>query len=195
MPVNAQEYAEFLKLITIDGPKQEVACAKYLAHATLRLFPSFPSVAIEVDLEERMHFGRSDFLVVGEFKSGVGRPERRIYFWELKAAQCFLVQRDDADTRVRPTIDLVKAETQLIHYVQEARGSDMFLRKFDVRRENIKMGGIIIGRDGRLWNPAELRLQRRDAELSFDLREEVIYKPLGIQIVTWDRIAEDLNPA
>ena len=48
--------------------------------------------------------------------------ERHMVFWELKAPQCNLVEVDDAATRYRPTKDLIKAETQLLHYVHQAAG-------------------------------------------------------------------------
>lgn len=188
------DFQAFLQLLEPAAAKQEVACARYLQNATLRLFPSFPDQELTVEFEQRMHFGRSDFLVVGDFKSDIGRKERRVYFWELKAAQCFAFQRDDADTRLRPTLDLIKAETQLLHYVEEAKGSNIFCRTYEVLPSNVKMGGIIIGRDDRLWDPDDRRISHRDAPVSLSLRKEVIYDRIDIRLMTWDRIVEDLRP-
>ncbi len=194
MPIAKEEFDKFEALIDPTAPKAEVECAKYLEYATMCLFPSFPGEERTVSWEHRMYFGRSDFLVVGDFTSDIGRKERRVYFWEVKAAQCFAFQKDDSATRVRPTTDLIKAETQLIHYVEEAQGSETFRELFEVKRKDIKMGGIIIGRDGRLWDPATKGVSSASAEMSLSLRTQVIYDAMNIRLMTWDRIADILRP-
>lgn len=194
MPDSDMMFEKFMALISPGAPKREVECAKYLAHAGPRLFPRFPHRELTFSFEERMHFGDSDYIVAGDFKTDVGKIERRVYLWELKAAQCFLMQRDDNNTRLRPTVDLIKAETQLIHYATEAKSNEMFCRKFDVRPHNVMMGGIIIGRDERIWDPEDKRVTQMDGHLSYDLRREKIYDMTGIAIMTWDRIADFLKP-
>ena len=193
MPLDAASFDAFMKLLEPTAERNEVECARFLDGATLRLFPESPKAELTVSFEERMHFGRSDYLVVGDFISNLGKPERRVYFWEVKAAQCFLARRDDANSRVRPTTDLIKAETQLIHYAYEARGSQAFLRKYGVISENVRMGGIIIGRDDRIWDPVS-DINPLDAELSFNLRVEQVYDRMNLSIITWDRIADVLRP-
>ena len=39
--------------------------------------------------------------------------------WELKAPQCYLMEFDESGPRCRPTLDLIKAENQLLHYGHE----------------------------------------------------------------------------
>lgn len=194
MPLPEPEFLRFMELLAPDGPHREVECGRFLIHATTLLFPSFPNVDFEIAWEERMFFGESDFIVVGSFKNSFGHLERRAYIWELKAPQCFVFQRDGSNTRVRPTTDLIKAETQLIHYAAEARGNEIFHRRYNVHPSGVYLGGIIIGRDGRMWDPEETRLNANAAQLSCELREAALYGPARLQMHTWDRVADVLRP-
>ena len=73
--------------------------------------------------------------------------DRTAFIWELKAPQCFEMEPDNSQTRCRHTIDLIKAENQLIHYYHQARGDDLLRQRLKVMDPaKIEIGGIIIGR-------------------------------------------------
>ncbi|MER8897938.1 Shedu anti-phage system protein SduA domain-containing protein [Mesorhizobium sp. M0676] len=189
--LSTEEFKAFQGLVTTDDGFKEKECTQYLHAATDFLLGKTPVSLIELGLEQRSPYGRSDYIIVADLKSNVGAVERHLIFFELKAPQCFLMQHDDS-TRYRPSNDLVKAETQLIHYVQQAMGDQVLKERHGVvTSENVSAGGIIIGRDDHMAN-VNTDEKRRDAHLSFKLRQRALYREWNI--LTWNRILILSNP-
>jgi len=192
--INQQDFDDFCALIdTVEG-HNEKDCSNYLHHATDLLLSQTPIATIEIAQEARSPYGRSDYIVIADMKNALGQTERHMIFWELKAPQCSLVERDDANSRYRPTKDLVKAETQLLHYVHQARMDGDLQGFWNINfPDNIKAGGVIIGRDQRIVRPgADIHEGR--ARHSFRIREKSIYDAAGFKVLTWDRIMEFIQP-
>ncbi len=145
MPISEADFLEFKRLADEEGMRER-ECSAYLEYATDILLPQTPTLTVSLSLEQRSPYGRSDYIVIADLKSETGQTERHLIFWELKAPQCALVEIDDAATRYRPTKELIKAETQLLHYVHQAAGDADLKERFDIRyAANIKAGGITSG--------------------------------------------------
>ncbi len=187
------EYEALKELLEADG-QTERECSEYLKYATDWLLGQTPVRLLDLVPEHRNPYGRSDYLIVADLKSGVGQTERCLVFFELKAPQAYLMQEDRMARRYGPSPDLVRAETQLMHYVQQARGDEDLKQRWQVTlRENIRYGGIIIGRDGHIVRGGDNTAQE-DALHSFGMRRELFYVPNHIRIETWDRVLCYLEP-
>ncbi|MER9829154.1 DUF4263 domain-containing protein [Mesorhizobium sp. M0134] len=194
MPLSPSEFAEFEGLVLTEEAQTETRCAPYLGGATDFLLRQTPYKLITLAPENRSFFGRSDYMVVADLRSETGPIERVVEFWELKAPQSPLMEYDQGASRFRPSKELVKAESQLIHYVHDARNSGNFAQRHEVRYPSkIKAAGIIIGRDRRYMHGGT-ETQQADAAHSFQIRMEAIYQVCQIRILTWDRILNFLKP-
>jgi hypothetical protein len=193
MPLSPVEFDQFCELLE-DGPRTEREAQAFLVHAAVFLMRTTPVRIRQVREEDRSYFGRTDFIVVADLRTDTGQIENFASIWELKAPQSFLMERDDNDNRYRPTKDLVKAENQLIHYIYDARGSAAFRERYDIRfTSNIKIGGIIIGRDDRIVDSDDERVIST-AEQSLRIRQNALYEPALFRVLTWDRIRDHLKP-
>ncbi|QDZ01962.1 hypothetical protein FQ775_17135 [Nitratireductor mangrovi] len=194
MPIPESDFIEFLELCDVTDRHTERECARYLEHAVVGLLDRTPHWIGSLTFEQRSPYGRSDFMIVAELMSDMGTRERIVDIWELKAPQCPIMQSDSQLQRFRPSQDLVSAETQLIHYVYQAQRDGDLQERWQIRRpQNIRAGGIIIGRDGR-WLGGGDAEQNRLAEESFEKRSEWLYRPSAIRVKTWDRVLDILKP-
>ena len=192
MAISQQEFLKFEALVASNGAHNEIKCGGYLEYAK-DLLLGVSGRDLRCNREERLHYGSSDFVVTGMVSDGRGDWSRHARIWELKAPQCYVFERDDNDTRFRPTRDLIKAENQLLHYASEMLSSDSFRVRQDVMKfENIKMGGIIIGRssDRLVKDPKHLP----QAKTSLLIRDRFFYEVNHIKILTWDAVVEHLRP-
>ncbi|QOD62737.1 DUF4263 domain-containing protein [Ochrobactrum sp. MT180101] len=194
MALNTQEYEAFKKLVQDPSIKHELACRPYLEHAehllvrrTLRNTARFTEI--------RSYVGDADLVVVAEITNDNREPETWAYFWELKAPQCFLFEYDDNKNRCRPTPDLIKAENQLLHYVDEAVANENTRKRLGVMdSKNIRPGGIIIGTTSTMLRAAKDRHDVTKATAALQLRRERLYRAEEIRIVTWDHILDEVKP-
>jgi len=192
MPLSPDEHQEFARLVSDTTGYRERECTPYLKVADDLLLGQSPVLVVDIATEKRSPYGRSDYIVVADLKSDTGQIDRHMIFWELKAPQCAIVEVDDAATRFRPTKDLIKAETQLLHYVYEAARNRDLQERFGIRyAENIRMGGIIIGRSSSI---AAQNANSDDAFHSLRIRQSHIYNKAGIRLLTWDRIVDFATP-
>lgn len=190
MPISDANLLEFQSLIDDQDTARERECVKYLEYAVDILLPQTPAATVSISLEQRSPYGRSDYIAVADLRSDTGQIERHMVFWELKAPQCHLVEIDDAATRYRPTKDLVKAETQLLHYVHQASGDADLKERFNIRyASNIHAGGIIIGRDSHIFKPSK-GATLESANHSLKIRHAHIYNKAQFRVMTWDRILD-----
>lgn len=145
------------------------------------------------------HGGRSDYFLICEVNEVEAR--RRLVLWEVKAPQLapFEVVTQN---RLIPTQALVEAENQLLYYFDEYRSNGQFLDRYEIRHPNdVRLGGIVIGRDDNLVRPKDgvdltPEAVRQMASSALRIRDEHFYRD-RIRVLTWDRIASvvDLPPA
>lgn len=197
MSAIAQNPSAALRALMRDDAQREVECQAYLQHAHLLLAPPLSRVE-QVVREQVAMAGRSDYFMLCEVTE-VG-PRRRLVLWEAKAPQLapFEVVTQN---RLIPSRALVEAENQLLYYFDEYRSNGQFLDRYQLRHaDDVKLGGIVIGRDDNwvrhrpadgLQHAAILQL----ASSALRIRDEHFYRG-RIRVLTWDRIAQviERNP-
>ena len=142
--------------------------------------------------------GASDFSVSARFTISADVQIARAYVWEVKAPQTYLFEFDDNPSRLRPTKELIKAETQLVHYVPELGTSRAFRDKYGLDASSeVLPAGIIMGRNDRLVRPGKYRLDadqiRKVFRTSYYVRDAYLYRRAGIRLLTWDWVLEKLR--
>lgn len=192
-----QNRSDALRALMAEAAHREVECQEYLQHAHALLTPPLSRV-IQVVREQVAMAGRSDYFVVCEVSEV--EPRRRLVLWEAKAPQLapFEVVTQN---RLIPSRALVEAENQLLYYFDEYRSNGQFLDRYQIRHPNdIRLGGIIIGRDDNLVRPKDgIQLTpeaaRQMVASALRIRDEHFYRE-RIRVLTWDRIASvvDLPP-
>ena len=182
--------ADSLRTLMQDSTLREVECQEYLQYAHTLLSPPFSKV-VQMVHEQVALAGRSDYFFVCEVSEVEMR--RRLVLWEAKAPQLPPFQVATRN-RLTPTRALVEAENQLLYYFDEYRSNGQFMDRYQIRHPNdIRLGGIIIGRDDNLVRPcADPSLSadtlRQMASSALRIRDEHFYRE-RIRVLTWDRIA------
>lgn len=188
--ITPEEYEKFESLVSATDSQTELECAKYLHFAARFLLPQTP-INTEFSREDRNYYGSTDFILSAKMKNDAAGEETVAYIWELKAPQCFLFEYDDSNNRCRPTKDFIKAENQLLHYLDQAAGDQSFRVRFGVMEtKNIRGGGIIIGKSSGLLKSMRNTKDSQKARKALDLRQKYLYAANGVRIITWDRILE-----
>lgn len=195
MTLNASEFAAFEALVADTSGNRELECGPYLKHAANLLIQR--SICSSVTHHEvRSHAGDADLILVAEVQNDIGKKEKVAVHWELKAPQCHLFEYDDNKNRCRPTKDLIKAENQLLHYVEESFSNDLTRTMLGVQnRSDIRPGGIIIGTKNTMLRSPKCARDLHKAELALRLRSERLYQAQGIRILLWDRVLDALRPS
>lgn len=187
------EFEAFEALVRDKG-RRELECRPYLKHAE-RLLVGQDLRSTARFYEVRSYAGDADLIIVADVVTDTLEVEPTAFFWELKAPQCYLFEYDDNKNRCRPTIDLIKAENQLLHYVEEAVGNESTRIRLGVKSsKDIRAGGIIIGtNDTMLYAPKDPR-DTYKAAMALRLRRERLYRTQGIRVLVWDRVLDDVRP-
>jgi len=194
MAISPEELAELRALIRSDGRNTERECQQFLHHATALMMRATPVGDAILDQERRSYWGDSDYIFGATLRTDADREEQFVSVWELKAPQCFIMERDENDRRFRPTRDLFKAENQLLHYAYEAERNGVLHEHFGIaKKDNVKIGGIVIGRSDTWVNSADPEIVKR-AKNSFDVRSAYFYRSMGIRVMTWDHVLAFLEP-
>lgn len=195
MPITPEEYRAFYGFVCATDGSYERECGRFLHHAAEFLCPNTPERVVNVRFEGRTHYGDSDLVIVADWRNGRrGNADRYAVIWEIKAPQCRLMEADDNRVRYRPTRDLVKAENQLLHYYNEYLGNEAFRRREGIlTTDRVKLGGIIIGREGRL-SIEGTEVSEELAEQSLEIRSRLLYEKASFSVRTWDEIARVLEP-
>jgi hypothetical protein len=181
---------ELERLIFADDRRTEQECGAHLDQVVPYLLGGTPVEVIRLSREERCFYGASDFIVSGRMRGDAGVVETVVRIWELKAPQCYIMERDDSANRFRPTLDLIKAENQLLHYYYEAEQSTAFMERYKISsRRNIQLGGIIIGRDDRLARDPQ---DADQANPSLAIRKRYFYGS-KIRLITWNRVLDQMR--
>lgn len=195
MTITQKDLEDFRSLVADNSKHTELECQKYLHFATDFLIGGTPISEIQIDLENRNFWGRSDFITGAILVTDTEREERFISVWELKAPQIPIMERDDNNNRYRPTKELIKAENQLLHYAYDAERNGLLLERFEIsKRANVKIGGIIMGRSDRWLAEGAAPDAVQLAKNSFDVRVAYFYRSFGIRLVTWDKIIAHVSP-
>jgi hypothetical protein len=187
------EFRAFKALIDEPHRQTERECQNYLSHAANLLLPGTP-VDTTTITEERNYFGTADFIIAATIRDDANRNVRSAYIWELKAPQCYLFERDNAN-RCRATDDFLKAENQLLHYTHQAIGDQTFRARMQVMdHTNIRIGGIVIGTRERFMRGSTGSMDIQKADIALQVRELYLYKSHGIRVLTWDRVLDYVRP-
>lgn len=181
----------------IDDQDQhwEKECQQYLMHIPEFLCRETPRKILVRGREEASRYGYNDYCVSAIISDGI--IERRMaYVWEVKAPQSHVFEFDDHAKRLRPTKDLIKAETQLFHYVEEFQQSKSFREWFKLDTLGMVVpAGIIIGSPQSLVKPSTKygydadELQKLFV-ISMYARNAHLYNKASIAIKTWDWVYE-----
>lgn len=132
--------------------------------------------------------GRSDLIVVATSTTAAGNPHTCAFVWELKAPQLSPFSTTNR-SRANPTEHLCSAENQLLHYVDEYKNNAAFKGRFRV--DNVKAGGIIIGRlDNFCKNTTSLDspVAKNLGDFCLKLRQDHFYRGTDINFYTWTQI-------
>jgi len=193
VPLKQAEFDELLNLADAAN-KNEVRCMELLALAPSHLVHG-TIVAAEALSEQRSFFGDSDLTVTATIRDDRNSQRRKAYIWELKAPQCFIMEKDANNNRYRPTMDFIKAENQLIHYAHEAQGNRRFGERLGIMKQtDILIGGIIIGRNSRILKDAQSDGERERAWDSLSIRQTYLHDHHHIRVMTWDAVLELMRP-
>lgn len=150
--------------------------------------------------EDMNAFGYADFVVSIKIQDVGSDYTPKAFVWEVKAPQCYILQAEKSSSRLHPTMDLIKAEGQLCHYVSSMAGEMSFRTRYRLETcSEVVPAGIIIGRDDRLVKPAErtksLEELKQMYRTSMAIRQRYIYGQAGIKIRTWDWVVAKLKQA
>ncbi len=197
LPIEDNLYDELSRLLDEPTQRNEEQCRDYLQHTKNLLFEKFNRIIrfIHFDAEYRLTSGDADVAISGRIREEDGTECNIAYVWECKPAQVAIFKRE-TNRRFIPTMELIKAENQLLHYYLEAKGSRDFRDTFDITDENqVRLGGIIISRDSRRISQSGLALDRSaDLYRKAKRARDELYSGLGIRLLTWDRVLEHLRP-
>lgn len=183
-----------LNSLMSDTHHKEKECRKYIPMA-LDLFVPFSGSTTILDDETEYpgHTGPSDLIIFCERTCG-GLKEKYAYFWEVKSPQTYVFVKD-TENRVKPSIEFVQAENQLLHYWDDCK-NEKFRGDFDISTiETIRPGGILIGQTSNLVKGDYSESQKnRLYRTALQLRKQCLYGTYGIQVLIWDDILDFLKP-
>jgi hypothetical protein len=193
--ISSGNFYKFRALVNSRTGLTETKCGPYLKYVSDFLAFGTPRTVLRWDFEDRNFFGSTDFIVSASMETDIGRRVTTVFIWELKAPQCHVLEPDGTNkNRYRPTRELIKAETQLLHYYNYALGDRYFADRYGVEVNNIRLGGIIIGcQPDRFARNAKSEAEIKAAVSSLSLRQKYLYDPNGVRVVTWDRITRRLE--
>lgn len=185
----AQVIQELRIQVERQGVYNELECGKLLSQIAPILLSKLDSTYFH-GRELNTSAGRTDFVVIAD-KYLPGNEIRRVaYVWELKAPQHYLFEVQSKN-RASPCNEFYAAENQLLHYHNSLANDGHFRDRWAIlSHDDIKFGGIIIGRDENLVKAGQYGqvLEKRLASQALRIRENAMYKAPNIYIWTWDMV-------
>ncbi len=181
---------ELRRQITRQDAHTERECGNCLKPIVRVLLPTFGVTVTYVDQEQRVSTGSIDLIVIADAVRLGNNVRREAFIWELKAPQLHLFQIE-TQNRACPTLELFKAENQLIHYRDEVAKRGHLRQRWKITSpDHVNFGGIIMGRDDRtVRSQATAGFREKQlASQALEIREQVFYKPHGIALWTWDKV-------
>ena len=190
----SSNYEKLKALIDVTQSNKELECRDYLKYAKNLLFKESVIDFLYVETECRARSGDSDYVISGTTKDESGVECNKLYVWELKAPQCYIFEKD-TENRLRPSIDLIKAENQLLNYHYELKGNDSIRKDFGVYHpDDVLLGGIIIGCDRTRVRGVIEEPKRSIAYQKATNLRKVLYRWGDIRLMTWDTVLIHIAP-
>jgi len=189
------EVIELKKQVERTDAQAEQECAKYLIKDASVLLSAKYGIIIYVNCEQICSSGRSDIIVIAEMLEVGGNIKKCAFVWELKAPQLPLFQLE-TNNQACPSSELFMAENQLLHYHGSIANDGQYKNRWGIlSSDDVKFGGIIIGRDDAIvkCNKKEITLGKQLAIQALRIRESIFYKTHGISVLTWDWIIKFLE--
>lgn len=184
-----------------DTQQREKECQPFLDQIAPLLCLETPKQILAYGREDPARGGYADYTVSAIISDG-GRAERRVaYVWEVKAPQLYCFEHDESAQRLRPTKDLVRAESQLFHYAAEFAESTAFKSKYKLDAAGqVRPAGFIIGRSSSLIKPNAKYPVTADDEMNlYDLavarRDMYLYRAASLRLKNWDWVYEQIASA
>jgi len=185
---------ESLKALIRDSSNKELECRKFLQYVP-NLLVKEPVIQLEYqETDYRGQVGDSDYVISARVKEASGFEHTVAYVWELKAPQCYIFKKE-TENRLSPSVELIKAENQLLHYFEELKGSEQFRAQFRVtRQDDVRIGGIIIGsKDKQVDAKFSVEKTLRLYEKALQARQH-FYRAIDLRLTTWDSVLDFLSP-
>ena len=187
--MTGQPLASSLLELMYEQGRREIECQAFLEAASALLRPPMSRLR-QVVREQRGMAGNSDYFLICDEIEG----RRTLHLWEAKAPQ-LAPFRAQTKNRLMPSEALVEAENQLLHYYDEYKGSAQFRDRYELRHpDDVRLGGIIIGRDDNWVDAASAVALGLDAQVcqqmarsALRLRREHFYRD-ALRIYTWHSI-------
>lgn len=179
---------ELKKLVDITDVHNEKECGDCLKKFPEILLPNNLTIYY-YDSEITCSSGRVDLQIIADEIDVSGEEIRKIYLWELKAPQLYLFEIEN-NSRAKPTKQYYEAENQLLHYYNSVTKDNSLLERYRIPfRENVKFGGIVIGKEETFCRPypEKPELMSTLASDALRLRKSTFYKD-GIDVLTWDTV-------
>jgi len=182
-----------LKDLIYKDKHNEVECREYLKYVVSLLVKETFNEDVTYEQECPQYCGRSDLLIRVKVKDEFDDEKTLAYIWEVKAAQCYIF-KTETKSRLCPSQYLYKAENQLLHYYNGFYNDrNAQIRLGILHPEQIKFGGIIIGRKDKLVeNKHEVSDVKGLYNITRPLREKYFYND-RIKLITWDDILNYLK--
>lgn len=194
-PPPKDAFSRLYSLVSETEHHREKECRQFIPLA-LDLFVPFTgsTTMLGDETEYPGHTGPSDLIVFCERNCG-GVSEKYAYIWEVKAPQAEVFVKD-TENRVKPSVEFVQAENQLLHYWEDCK-TEKFRSDFGISHiENIVLGGILIGKESTLvkgdYNETK---KKRLFRTALNLRRQCLYGHTGIQVLIWDDVLNFIKPS
>jgi len=190
-----EEVLEFKKQVGRTDAHTEQECANYLIKDPSVLLSTKYGIITYLNCEQICSAGRLDIIVIAEMLEVGGNTRKCAFVWELKAPQLHLFQLE-TNNQACPSSELFMAENQLLHYHDAIANDGHFRNRWGiVSSDDVKFGGIIIGRDDAIvkCKEKEITLGRQLAIQALRIRESIFYKANVIRVLTWDGVIKFLE--
>ena len=197
--LNSQKRPDYTKAseklnMLISKNARENELRNFIKEYKLVLIPNpYDFQNVDVRTESSTSAGRSDILVIAQQER---EPKKgKVYIWELKRASHAPFRYIKNNKRAEPTLKLIQAENQLLHYYYSLSKDEYFWETIDsnIAKEDVKFGGVIIGTDDNFANISRGRDKNHNslfaaAKLARKLRQEYIYERNNMMLLTWSDI-------
>lgn len=188
-----EDLIELKRQVERTDAQTEKECANYLVKDASVLLSTKYGIITYVNCEQICTAGRLDIIVIAEMFEVGGNTKKCAFIWELKAPQLPLFQWH-TNNQACPSSELFMAENQLLHYHDEIANNDHYKKRWDIlSSDDVKFGGIIIGRDDAIIRCKEITLGKQLAKQALDIRKSIFYSTPGICVLTWDMIIKFLE--
>jgi hypothetical protein len=190
-----EEVIEFKKQVERTDAYTEQECAKYLVKDASALLSTKYGIITYLNCEQICSAGRLDIIVIAEMLEVGGSTRNCAFVWELKAPQLPLFQLE-TNNQACPSSELFLAENQLLHYHHSIANDGHYRDRWNiVSPDDVKFGGIIIGRDNAIvkCKEKEITLGKQLATQALRIRESIFYRAYNIRVLTWDWIIKSLE--